>query len=85
MYLQMNKTWKAQNLDYLETFFGELAEAWKDEKDDRRVFSNSYFHIVEAIKTLDDNPHVYVRCAKNHMMNEEIEQLERIKERFTGK
>ena len=73
-----NKSWKERELDYFSFMYGDLAEYWKDETDDRRLFSSTYFAIMEAIKSLDDNPVTYVRVAMNRMLEADKCMLDRI-------
>jgi len=43
------KRWKK----YLKDFYGEKAVEWRDEMDDRKLFSNIYFQIVDALNELE--------------------------------
>ena len=76
------KTWKEVHLEFLATFYEKEAVAWKEEHDDRRLFSNIYYHLREAILSLDDEPHVVVKVAMNHYIDLEYELLNEIKDRF---
>lgn len=76
------KTWKEQHLSYLEDFYKKAAEAWKEEHDDRRIFSNTYYMLHEAIESLDDNPHVSVRVAMNRYIDSDYEMMDDIIKRF---
>ena len=76
------KTWKEQQLDYLEHFYKKDAEAWKEEHDDRRIFSKTYYMLHEAIESLDDNPHVIVRVAMNRYIDSDYEMMDEIINRF---
>ena len=77
-----NKTWKEVMLNYIDCFYGEKAEAWKNERNDKRVFSNTYFMIVEALESLPDEPHNYVKVAVHAHIKENEEMMKRIIERF---
>lgn len=73
-----NKSWKERERDYFSFMYGDLAEDWKVEKDDRKLFSNTYFMIMEAINSLDDDPNPYVKVAMNRMLEADKCMLDRI-------
>lgn len=73
-----NKSWKDRKRDYFSFMYGDVAEDWKDEKDDRKLFSNTYFMIMEAINSLDDDPNPYVKVAMNRMLEADKSMLDRI-------
>lgn len=75
-------TWKEQKLDYMKYFFEEKAILWKDEHDDRRLYSNMYFQIKEAIESLEDEPNIYVCVAMNNEINKDKETMKSILEHF---
>jgi hypothetical protein len=75
-------TWKEQKLDYIKFMFEEKAILWKDEHDDRRLYSNTYFLIKEAIESLDEEPNIYVSVAMNNELDKDFATMERILERF---
>lgn len=75
-------TWKEQKLDFIKFMFEEKAILWKDEHDDRRLFSNVYFQMKEAIESLDDEPNLYVTVAMNNELGKDIEVMKRIREHF---
>lgn len=77
-----NMTWKEQKLDYLDNWYRPKAEEWKEMHDDRRLFSNMYYQMREAIESLGDNPHLYVKVAMNDKISSDIEIMDRIKEHF---
>lgn len=76
------KTWKKLHLEFLDLFYKKEAEAWKEEHDDRRLFSNTYYHLREAILSLDDEPHVAVKVAMNRYIDLEYAMLDEIKNTF---
>ena len=76
------RTWKEMYLNYLETFYGSDAELWKEEHDDRRFFSNMYYHLREAILSLEDEPQLAVKVAMNRYIDDEVKVLEEIQCRF---
>ena len=74
-------TWKEQKLDYIRFMFEEKAILWKDEHDDRRLYSNRYFQIKEALESHDE-PNLYVSVAMNNELNKDIATMKRILEHF---
>ena len=76
------KSWKQFQLDYLKYFYEEKAEAWKNERNDKRVYSNSYYIMVEAINSLPEEPNNFVVVAMNTKINEYEQQMNEIEERF---
>ena len=81
----MEKTWKELHLEFLKLFYEENAEKWRDQHDDRRVYSNTYYMLVEAIKSLDDEPNNFVKVAMNHHMNDELAMIDRINHFFENR
>lgn len=77
-----NKTWKTLKMDYLKFKYEKQAEEWKDCHDDRRLFSNAYYQIVEAIETLPEEPVPYIAVAMNNEIAKDREMLDRIAKRF---
>ena len=82
--MDTEKTWRAIHVHYLKFFFEKLAEKWKDGgyTDDRIVYCNIYKHILDAIYSLPEEPHNFVCVAMNRYMDEDIEILKSIQERF---
>ena len=77
-----NKTWKTFKMDYLKYKYEKQAEEWKDYHDDRRLFSNIYYQIIEAIETLPEEPVSYIAVAMNNEIKKDREMLDRIAKRF---
>lgn len=77
-----NKTWKSFKLDFLKFKYEKKAEEWKDCHDDRRIFSNTYYQIIEAIETLPEEPVSYIAVAMNNEIQKDREMLDRIIKRF---
>ena len=77
-----NKTWKSFKLDFLKFKYEKKAEEWKDCHDDRRLFSNTYYQIIEAIETLPEEPVSYIAVAMNNEIQKDREMLDRILTRF---
>ena len=77
-----NKTWKSFKLDFLKFKYEKKAKKWKDCHDDRRLFSNTYYQIIEAIETLPEEPVSYIAVAMNNEIQKDREMLDRIVTRF---
>lgn len=77
-----NKSWKERMRDYFSLMYGDLAEDWKYENDDRKLFSNTYFMIMDAINSLDDDPNSYVKVAMNRVLEADRSMLDRIRNFF---
>lgn len=78
-------SWKEDRLDYIDYFYKEKAYLWKDEHDDRKLFSNIYFHMREAVESLEDEPHGYVKVAINHALRKDYDMMDEIIEHFKGR
>lgn len=76
------QTYKEQKLDYMKWLYQKKAIAWMNEHDDRKIYSNIYFMIVEAIQSLPDEPDNYVAVAMNKAIREDMELLDRIAAKF---
>lgn len=77
-------SWRERTLYFLERY-EENAERWKDEHDDRKVFHNIYKNLVEAIKSLPEEPHVMVKVAMNKCITEHEQTLNDIQKHFEGR
>ena len=77
-----NETWKTLKMNFLKFKYEKKAEEWKDCHDDRRLFSNTYYQIIEAIETLPEEPVSYVAVAMNNEIQKDREMLDRIIKRF---
>lgn len=80
-YLEM-KTWKQTKLRSVKNEFGGRIEEFKGFDDDRRVYINIYNEIIDAIESLPDEPHGYIKCAVTHQIKADKEILYRISEKF---
>lgn len=82
----MNRSWKTTKLAIIEREYGKEAAAWdKIEpavEDDRRVYINMYNLLVEAVKSLEDEPHAVVRVAMNHYIEDAGKTMDIIKKCF---
>lgn len=87
----MEKTWKEMKNIYMEKLFGRNAERYEKEisedgdRDDRQIYINIYRHIMEALGTMPEEPHLYVKIALNERIEKDTEILKEINLRFTGK
>lgn len=76
------KTSSQIHIDFLRRRYGKRAEAWKDAHDDRKVFSNIYFMLIEAYEAVDGIEAPFVITSLNRTCKEEQEVLDRIVEMF---
>ena len=71
--------------NFIKKYYGELAEQWKNETDDRHLYSIMYYDIIEALEQLKDlkecNDYLFfeVIIAK---INDDKETLEEIRDYF---
>ena len=77
--------WRERKIKYIEKLYGRWYEQDKDERDDRRVYCNTYNQIIRALKTLPEQPDTYVCVAMNRLISEDIALMERIVSRVEGK
>lgn len=73
------------SLNYYQMFYSELAEQWKNETDDRKLFSNNYFIILEMYEDYTFCKSPSTRVAINEKAKEYEEQMKSIRKHFTGK
>ena len=80
-----NKSWKQIMLDSLQIRYERKAIDWENEHNDKRIVSNTYFMIVEALESLPAEPNNYVKVAMHahireheELMNSIIKRVERI-------
>lgn len=67
---------------YLKLLFGKEREEYKNQKDDRGLFCNTYDILMEACNAMSNVENNTIWVAFNRYFNEEVEALEEIKERF---
>lgn len=79
------KTSSQIHIDFLRRRYGKKAEAWKGAHDDRKLFSNIYFMLIEAYEAVDGIEASYVITSLNRTCREEQEVLDRIAEVFKGR
>lgn len=58
------------------------AEAWKNAHDDRRVYSNTYYILVEAVEEMKQIENQYILYAFNKQFNKDKSMLDDIEKRF---
>ena len=75
-------TWKEWKLYYMDHFYKRYAEKWVNERDDRKLLSNMYYLLVEAVKSLDDEPNNMVCVAMNKYLDEEQQIMNDIIKHF---
>lgn len=63
-------------------FYKEKAEAWKDANDDRRIFSNTYYMMVEALEAMKEVDNLYVKRAFAKEFAIDLATLNEIENRF---
>ena len=78
----MKKTWKQAQLHDIEIRYGGCVEEYKDFTDDRMVYVKIYKQIIEAIESLPEEPHNYIKVAMFHQINKDKEILNRIYSNF---
>lgn len=69
-------------IDYLKFKYEKKAIQWKNENDDRKLFSNIYFQIMEALEELKECNNNWVICAINKQIRDEQKILDNILNRF---
>ena len=72
-------------IDLLKLLYGEKAEQWANCTDDRKLFSNIYYILLEALQTADKIDNTFIRTAIMAKFREERATMDRILERFEGK
>lgn len=74
--------WKHIKLAVLKMEYGKQAEEWRNiyppVSDDRLVFVMIYDQLVEAVKSLTDDPNTIVCVAMNRYIKEEKKTLDKI-------
>jgi hypothetical protein len=82
----MRDDWKSLKIAVLEMEYGKKADEWYNlyppVSDDRRVYINIYHQLIDAVKSLTDNPNTIVCVAMNRYINEEKKTLDEIKKGF---
>lgn len=61
--------------------YGKNAEKWKTEHDDRKLYSNIYYQLVEAYESVENAP-IFVQVAVNEKAEKSRKVLDEIEQRF---
>lgn len=72
-------------VELLKLLYGEKAEQWKNERDDRKLFSNMYYILLEALQIACTIDNTFIRNAVMVQFREDRATLDRILERFEDK
>ena len=79
----LNKLTSKEN--FIKRHYGELAEKWKNETDDRGLYSELYYEMIEALEQLKQ----LYECSEYlffevilHVINEDKRTLDEIKNYF---
>lgn len=75
-------SWKKRQMTTLLEHYAKYVPEFEDHEDDRKIYCNTYKMITEALKDLPEEPQVFVRCAMNKAINQELCMLDRIILRF---
>lgn len=75
-------TWKQKKIHNFKNQFGGRIEEFEGFDDDRRVYINIYNRIIEALESLPDEPHSYIRSAITRQINADKDILNSICETF---
>ena len=71
--------------NFIKKYYGELAEQWKNETDDRHLYSIMYYDIIEALEQLKDlkecNEYLYFEVIIPKI-NDDKETLQEIRDYF---
>ena len=71
--------------NFIKKYYGELAEQWKNETDDRHLYSIMYYDIIEALEQLKDlkecNEYLYFEVIMPKI-NDDKETLQEIRDYF---
>ena len=76
--MKREKSFREFNIDRIRWDYGMYAEMWEQEHDDRRVFSNTYYQIIEALESLPAEPPAWVCVAVIDKMKQDEERLDHI-------
>ena len=78
----MKKTWKQTRLHDIELRYGGCIEEYEGFTDDRLIYVNLYNQVIEAIKSLPEEPCSYIKVAMWRQLNRDKEILNRIETEF---
>ena len=66
-------------------YYKKNAEAWKDSYDDRRIYSNTYYMLVEAVEEMKQIENQYILYAFYKQFTKDKSMLDAIEKRFKGR
>lgn len=76
--MKREKTWRERRIDWLRFDYGLYAERWENENDDRKVMSNTYYQIIEALESLPAEPPAWVCVAITDKIHKDEALMSRI-------
>lgn len=71
-----------KKIEFIKFRYEEKAIEWENEHDDRKLFSNLYYMIINALESIIDCENVYVKVAINNAISEDIKRMDNILNRF---
>lgn len=71
-----------KKIKFLKLKYEKKAIQWKNENDDRKLFSNIYFQIMEALEEIKECNNSWIMCAINKQIRDEQKTLDNILNRF---
>lgn len=78
-------TWKTRKINYMKTVYGSKIEEFKGHNDDRGLYVNIYNMIIEALESIENEPHNFIIVALNRHISEKTACLDSIIENFNNK
>ena len=79
------QTYKQKKISYHKFMYEEPTERFNGHNDDRQLYVNIYNYVLEALESIEEEPHNFICCAINHYLDKEYETLDDIKERFNNR
>ena len=61
------------------------ADAWKDEHDDRKIYSNTYYMLAEAVEEMRQIENQYIIYAFYKQFTQDKAMLDEIEQTFQGR
>lgn len=72
-------------VDLLKLIYGDKAQQWAKETDDRKLFSNMYYILLEALQIASNIDNTFIRNAVLTQFKEERASMDKILEKFEGR
>lgn len=69
-------------LEYFQLKYESTAVAWKNETGEKKLFSDTYFSIIDGLNTLHTNNNLYVRMAVHMAVAQDEQLMESIFKRY---